>query len=43
MAYPNIDLLFLNEKDMLAAGVNDVVKCTECMEEVLKLLDKGRL
>ena len=41
MAYPNIDLLFLNEKDMLAAGVNDVVKCTECMEEVLKLLDKG--
>ena len=41
MAYPNIDLLFLNEKDMLAAGVNDVVKCTECMKEVLKLLDKG--
>lgn len=41
MDYPKIDLLFLNEKDMLAAGVNDVVKCTECMEEVLKLLDNG--
>ncbi len=43
MAYPRIDFLYLSEKDMLAAGVNDVAKCTDCMEEVLKLLDKGRL
>ena len=41
MAYPRIDFLYLSEKDMLAAGVNDVAKCTDCMEEVLKLLDKG--
>ena len=42
MAYPRIDFLYLSE-DMLAAGVNDVAKWTDCMEEVLKLLDKGRL
>lgn len=41
MSYPNVDLLYLNEKDMLKAGVNDVVRCTNCMEELLKLLDKG--
>ena len=41
MAYPRIDFLYLSEKDMLAAGVNDAAKCTDCMEEVLKLLDKG--
>ena len=41
MAYPNIDFLYLSEKDMLAAGVDDVLACTDCMEEVLKLLDLG--
>lgn len=41
MSYPNVDLLFLNESDMLKAGVGDVLKCTETMEELLKLLDKG--
>lgn len=41
MSYPKVDLLYLNEKDMLKAGVGDVVKCTDCMEELLKLLDKG--
>lgn len=41
MSYPNIDLLYLNEADMLKAGVDDVIKCTDCMEELLKLLDKG--
>jgi len=41
MGFPRIDLLYLNEQDMLKAGVDDVVGCTDCMEELLKLLDKG--
>lgn len=41
MSNPRIDILYLNEQDMLAAGVNDVIKCTDCMEEVLQLLDEG--
>ena len=39
--YPRVDLLYLNEKDMLKAGVGDVVRCTDCMEELLKILDIG--
>ena len=39
MSYPKVDILYLSEKDMLDAGVNDVVKCTDTMEEVVKLLD----
>lgn len=41
MSYPNVDILYLNEQDMLKAGVDDVVGCTNCMEELLKTLDKG--
>ena len=41
MSYPKIDFLYLSEPDMLKAGVDDVVACTDCMEELLKLLDKG--
>ncbi len=41
MDYPRVDLLYLSESDMIKAGVTDVVKCTDCMEELLKLLDKG--
>ena len=41
MSYPKVDILYLSEKDMLDAGVNDVVKCTDTMEEVVKLLDDG--
>lgn len=41
MSYPNVDLLYLNEQDMLKAKVNDVIRCTDCMEDLLKLLDKG--
>lgn len=36
-----IDVLFLSEPDMIKAGVNDVVACTECMEELLITMDKG--
>lgn len=35
-----LDILYLNEEDMIKAGVGDVVRCTDCMEELLKLLDK---
>ena len=38
MSYPNVDILYLNEQDMLKAGVDDVVGCTNCMEELLKTL-----
>jgi len=41
MSYPSVDLLYLNEEDMLKAKVNDVVCCTDCMEDLLKLLNKG--
>lgn len=41
MADSKIDFLYLNEKDMLRAGVMDASKCVETVEEVLKLLAKG--
>lgn len=41
MAYPKVDFLYLSEKDMIEAGVTDVLACTDCMEEVLKTLDNG--
>lgn len=41
MAYPAVDFLYLSEPDTIAAGVTDVVACTDCMEEVVKLLDEG--
>ena len=41
MADSRIDFLYLSEEDMLKAGVNDVVACTECMEELLITMDKG--
>lgn len=41
MSYPKVDFLYLNEEDMLRAGVDDVLGCTDCMEELLKILDNG--
>jgi len=41
MSDTSLDILYLSEADMLAAGVNDVVGCTDCMEELLITLDKG--
>ena len=41
MSSTALDILYLNEEDMIKAGVGDVVRCTDCMEELLKLLDKG--
>lgn len=41
MAYPSVDLLFLNEEEMIKAGVKDMPACIEAMEEVLKCLSVG--
>ena len=41
MTDTKLDILYLSEPDMLKAGVNDVVGCTECMEELLITMDKG--
>ncbi len=41
MSYPEIDLLYLNEDDMVAAGVKDMAGCVEVMEEMFKLMKIG--
>lgn len=41
MGYPNIDFLYLNEEDMIAAGVKDMAGCVEAMEEMFKLMKIG--
>lgn len=41
MSEAKVDFLYLSEPEMLEAGVNDVVACTECMEELLITMDKG--
>lgn len=41
MGYPNIDFIYLNEEDMIKAGVMDMKGCVEAMEEMFKLLKTG--
>lgn len=41
MEYPKIDLLYLNEDDMIKAGVKDMAGCVEAMEEMFKLMKIG--
>lgn len=41
MAYPNVDFMYLSEKDMIAAGVTDMPECIAAMEEVLKCMSEG--
>lgn len=41
MEYPAIDFLFLNEEDMIKAGVKNMPECIEAMEEVIKCLNQG--
>lgn len=36
-----IDFLYLNEPDMIAAGVTDMARCVDVMEETLVLLRRG--
>lgn len=38
---PRIDFLYLNEPEMIEAGVTDSAKCVETMEETLILLARG--
>lgn len=39
--YPEVDFLYLNEDDMIKAGVCDMKQCIETMEEMLKLMKVG--
>lgn len=41
MDYPKIEFLFLNEEDMIRAGVKDMAGCISAMEEVIKCLNAG--
>ena len=41
MSYPALDFLFLNEEDMIKAGVKDMPACIDAMEEVVKCLNAG--
>lgn len=41
MGYPNIDFIYLNEEDMIKAGVTDMAGCVDAMEEMFKLLKSG--
>ncbi|MEE3419895.1 MAG: tyramine oxidase subunit B [Lachnospiraceae bacterium] len=41
MSYPEVDFLYLNEEDMIKAGVEDMSGCIEAMEEMLKLMKVG--
>ena len=41
MSYPEIDFLYLNEEDMIKAGVKDMTACIEAMEEVVTCLNAG--
>lgn len=38
---PKIDFIYLNEQDMIKAGVTDMAACVECMDDMFTLLHKG--
>lgn len=40
MAYPKIDFLYLNEQEMIEAGVLDAARCIETMRDTLALFGK---
>lgn len=40
MSYPNIDFVYLNEEDMIRAGVLDAAKCIETMRDTMALFGK---
>lgn len=41
MQYPQVDFLYLDEEDMIHAGVKNMAECVETMEEMFKLLKAG--
>jgi ornithine cyclodeaminase len=38
---PKIDFIYLNEQDMIKAGVTDMAACVDTMEDMFKLLHSG--
>lgn len=40
MGYPKVDFLYLNEKDMIEAGVLDAAGCIETMRDTMELFGK---
>lgn len=41
MSYPEVDFLYLNEEDMVKAGVQDMSGCIEAIEEMFRLMKMG--
>ncbi|MCK9170713.1 MAG: tyramine oxidase subunit B [Treponema sp.] len=41
MGYPEVNFLYLNEADMIRAGVTDMKSCIDTIEEMFKLMKKG--
>ncbi len=41
MDYPKVEFIYLNEQDMIDAGVKDMAGCIEAMEEMFKLMKAG--
>lgn len=41
MGFPAVDFLYLNEEDMIEAGVKDMNGCVEAMEDMFKLMKIG--
>jgi len=41
MSNPRVDFIYLNEQDMIKAGVTDMPGCVNAMEEMFKLLKSG--
>ncbi|MDR1464859.1 MAG: ornithine cyclodeaminase [Oscillospiraceae bacterium] len=39
--HTRVDFLYLNEADMIKAGVTDMAACVECMEEMFRILSVG--
>ena len=41
MSYPEISFLYLNEEEMIKAGVKNMHDCIDTMENVIKCLNAG--
>lgn len=41
MSYPEVDFLYLNEEDMIKAGVTNMGGCIEAIEEMFRLMKNG--
>ncbi|MDC7240456.1 MAG: tyramine oxidase subunit B [Spirochaetales bacterium] len=41
MSFPKLDFIYLNEEDMIKAGVTDMPGCVDAMEEMFRLMKEG--